>query len=162
LKVKITDINLGLTAASELLKVDRQNFNRVLISRVMVDKKQGGKDVEVPLNYDKAWYSRNSLSKALYSRIFSWLVSKINQKLNGNKDQKTIHVGVLDIYGFEVFKTNGFEQFCINYFNEKLHQLFLELTLKSEQEEYENENIKWEKIDFFNNITICELIDAVY
>jgi myosin-1 len=73
--------------------------------------------------------------------------------LNGNR------VGILDIYGFEVFEKNGFEQFCINYCNEKLHQLFIDLTLKSEQEDYANEEIQWESIEYFDNKPICNLIE---
>ena len=60
-------------------------------------------------------------------------------------------IGILDIYGFEVFDKNGFEQFCINYVNERLQQIFIELTLRREQEEYERESIKWTPIKFFNN-----------
>ena len=69
-------------------------------------------------------------------------------------------VGVLDIYGFEVFQKNSFEQFCINYCNEKLQQLFIELVLKQEQEEYQREGIEWKKIDYFNNQVICDLVEA--
>jgi myosin I len=73
----------------------------------------------------------------------------------------TTLIGVLDIYGFEVFPKNGFEQFCINYCNEKLQQIFIELTLKSEQEEYAREGIAWTHVDFFNNAIICDLIESV-
>ena len=72
-------------------------------------------------------------------------------------DQQSI--GVLDIYGFEIFETNSFEQFCINYVNEKLQQIFIELTLRSEQEEYESEGIAWTKIPFFDNKVVCDLIE---
>lgn len=68
-------------------------------------------------------------------------------------------IGILDIYGFEIFDTNGFEQFCINYCNEKLQQLFIELVLKQEQEEYQRENINWQHIDYFNNKIICDLVE---
>jgi myosin-1 len=68
-------------------------------------------------------------------------------------------IGVLDIYGFEIFDINGFEQFCINYCNEKLQQLFIELVLKQEQEEYQRENINWQHIDYFNNKIICDLVE---
>ncbi|EEC13929.1 myosin IB, putative [Ixodes scapularis] len=68
-------------------------------------------------------------------------------------------MGLLDIYGFEVFKKNSFEQFCINYCNEKLQQLFIELTLKSEQEEYFKEGIEWTPINYFNNKVICDLVE---
>lgn len=71
-------------------------------------------------------------------------------------------MGVLDIYGFEVLQNgNSFEQFIINYCNEKLQQVFIELTLKSEQEEYVLEGIKWEHIDYFNNAIICQLMENV-
>jgi hypothetical protein len=62
--------------------------------------------------------------------------------------------------GFEIFDENGFEQFCINYVNEKLQQIFIELTLKAEQEEYDSEGIEWKKIAFFNNKVVCDLIEA--
>lgn len=68
--------------------------------------------------------------------------------------------GVLDIYGFEVFERNSFEQLCINYVNEKLQQIFIELTLNAEQIEYEDEGIAWTPIPFFNNKIVCELLDG--
>ena len=73
--------------------------------------------------------------------------------------EETRVIGVLDIYGFEIFESNSFEQFCINYCNEKLQQLFIELTLKTEQEEYQREGIEWEEVKYFNNAIICEMID---
>lgn len=76
-----------------------------------------------------------------------------------NQEQRNV-IGVLDIYGFEVLHENGFEQMLINYCNEKLHQIFIELTLKSEQEEYLREGIEWIQIDYFNNKPIVNLIEA--
>ena len=70
------------------------------------------------------------------------------------------HLGVLDIYGFEVFEHNSFEQLCINYVNEKLQQIFIELTLNAEQIEYESEGIAWTPIPFFNNKIVCDLLDG--
>lgn len=61
---------------------------------------------------------------------------------------------------FLVLQKNGFEQFCINFVNEKLQQIFIELTLKAEQEEYVNEGIKWTPIDYFNNKIVCDLIES--
>uniref|UniRef100_A0A803V054 Myosin IH n=1 Tax=Ficedula albicollis TaxID=59894 RepID=A0A803V054_FICAL len=119
------------------------------------------KDIEVlsPLNVDLAFYARDAVAKAIYGRTFTWLVNKINGSL-ANKDstQKTV-IGLLDIYGFEVLDTNSFEQFCINYCNEKLQQLLIEMTLKAEQEEYELEGIEWEPIPYFNNKIICDLVE---
>ena len=76
------------------------------------------------------------------------------------KDKEELTIGVLDIYGFEIFMKNGFEQFCINFVNEKLQQIFIELTLKAEQEEYVQEGIKWTPIDYFNNKVVCDLIEC--
>jgi myosin heavy subunit len=70
-------------------------------------------------------------------------------------------LGILDVYGFEMFERNGFEQFIINFCNEKLHQVVMETTLKEEQEEYVREGIEWTPIEFFNNAVICELIEKV-
>jgi myosin-1 len=103
---------------------------------------------------------------ALYERLFEWLIKYINKTLaNENHEQlnhtiqSSLVIGVLDIYGFEIFENNSFEQLCINYCNEKLQQLFIELVLKQEQEEYERENITWQHIDYFNNKIICDLIE---
>ena len=88
--------------------------------------------------------SRDSFAKALYDRLFSWIVGHVNSAIDpalteSEKHHSSTVIGVLDIYGFEVFDTNSFEQFCINYCNEKLQQLFIELVLKQQQEEYERE-----------------------
>uniref|UniRef100_A0A8B9J623 Myosin IHa n=1 Tax=Astyanax mexicanus TaxID=7994 RepID=A0A8B9J623_ASTMX len=90
-----------------------------------------------PFTVDHAIYVRDALAKAIYGRTFTWLVNRINESL----ENQTV-IGLLDIYGFEVFYVNSFEQFCINYCNEKLQQLFIQLTLKAEQEEYEAEGIE--------------------
>ena len=85
-----------------------------------------------------------------------YLIRKVNLAIPNSTN---LNLGVLDIYGFEIFRKNGFEQFCINYVNEKLQQLFIELTLKAEQEEYAREGIQWTPIEFFNNIVVCNLIE---
>ncbi|ORY76454.1 hypothetical protein LY90DRAFT_400402, partial [Neocallimastix californiae] len=111
----------------------------------------------------KAVSCQDTLAKTLYEKLFLWLVSRINDKIIHKEDDGSPKyvIGVLDIYGFEIFNQNGFEQFTINYCNEKLQQLFIELTLKSEQEEYNNEGIEWENVDYFNNKDICNLIENV-
>uniref|UniRef100_A0A665VA03 Myosin Ic, paralog b n=1 Tax=Echeneis naucrates TaxID=173247 RepID=A0A665VA03_ECHNA len=116
-----------------------------------------------PLNLEQASSARDALSKAVYGRTFTWLVNKINTSLTYKDSYKNFSViGLLDIYGFEVFQHNSFEQFCINYCNEKLQQLFIELTLKSEQEEYEAEGITWEPVQYFNNKIICDLVEEKF
>jgi myosin-1 len=107
----------------------------------------------------QAAFSRDALAKAIYSRAFDWLVQAINDRICDSTSE--FNIGVLDIYGFEIFKTNSFEQMCINYVNEKLQQIFIELTLKSEQEEYVREKIQWTNIDYFNNKPCVELIEKV-
>ena len=84
----------------------------------------------------------------MYERLFSWIVRYINTKLgiNINRKRDSTVIGVLDIYGFEIFDNNSFEQLCINYCNEKLQQLFIELVLKQEQEEYKREGIEWVQV----------------
>ncbi|XP_037091688.1 unconventional myosin IC-like [Pollicipes pollicipes] len=116
--------------------------------------------VTTTLGVEQSAYARDALSKAVYDRLFSWLVRRLNTSL-ASHGQATRHtlLGILDIYGFEVFKSNGFEQFCINYCNEKLQQLFIELTLKSEQEEYLAEGITWVPVEYFNNKIICDMIE---
>ena len=93
-------------------------------------------------------------SQAIYDRLFSWIVKKINSAIDpvhsGKKHVGNKVIGVLDIYGFEIFDENSFEQLCINYCNEKLQQLFIELVLKSEQEEYKRENIQWTQVNFIS------------
>jgi myosin I len=76
------------------------------------------------------------------------------------RESQILCLGVLDIFGFEIFEKNGFEQFCINYVNEKLQQIFIELTLKSEQEEYQREGITWTPIVYFNNQIVVDLIES--
>lgn len=115
--------------------------------------------VVTPLNMEMALYAKDALAKAVYDRLFSWLVDNINKSLQSSTERNNNIMGILDIYGFEVFEKNSFEQLCINFCNEKLQQLFIELTLKSEQEEYLKEGIEWQNIEFFDNKIICDLIE---
>ncbi|XP_043924449.1 unconventional myosin-Ih [Protopterus annectens] len=141
---------------SKLLGVPLAVLEEALICRKIDARTE---EVLSPLSIDMSMYVRDALAKAIYGRTFTWLVNIINNSL-ANKDpsRKTV-IGLLDIYGFEVFEMNSFEQFCINYCNEKLHQLLIELTLKSEQEEYQMEGIKWEPVHYFDNKSICDLIE---
>ncbi|XP_048418708.1 unconventional myosin-Ie isoform X1 [Stegostoma tigrinum] len=141
-----------------LLGIDQERLKEKLTSRKM-DSKWGGRSesINVTLNVEQACYTRDALSKALHARIFDYLVDSINKAME--KDHEEYNIGVLDIYGFEIFQKNGFEQFCINFVNEKLQQIFIELTLKAEQEEYVQEGIKWTAINYFNNKIVCDLIE---
>lgn len=96
-------------------------------------------------------YSLEALAKSLYERAFGNLVEKINNALDRNL-MKSHFIGVLDIAGFEIFEVNSFEQFCINYTNEKLQQFFNHHMFILEQEEYARENIDWKFIDFGHDL----------
>lgn len=115
-----------------LLGINQDRLKEKLTSRQM-DSKWGGKSesIHVTLNVEQACYTRDALAKALHARVFDFLVDSINKAME--KDHEEYNIGVLDIYGFEIFQKNGFEQFCINFVNEKLQQIFIELTLKAEQ-----------------------------
>ncbi|XP_034439211.1 unconventional myosin-If [Hippoglossus hippoglossus] len=154
-KVESTDL---LAFPAYLLGIDSSRLQDKLTGRKM-DSKWGGKEesINVTLNQEQATYTRDALAKALYARLFDYLVEAINKAIQ--KPHEEFSIGVLDIYGFEIFKRNGFEQFCINFVNEKLQQIFIELTLKAEQEEYVQEGIKWTPIDYFNNKIVCDLIE---
>ena len=81
------------------------------------------------------------------------------------RSQVTTHkkphvLGILDIYGFEAFQQNGFEQLLINYANERLQQLFIDTSFKAEQEEYLSEGVEWTQVGFFSNAVICQLMDT--
>uniref|UniRef100_A0A8D2M9S5 Myosin IF n=1 Tax=Zonotrichia albicollis TaxID=44394 RepID=A0A8D2M9S5_ZONAL len=148
----------SLAFPAYLLGVDQERLNEKVTSRKM-DSKWGGRSesITVTLNVEQAAYTRDALAKGLYARVFDFLVESINRAMQ--KPYEEYSVGVLDIYGFEIFQKNGFEQFCINFVNEKLQQIFIELTLKAEQEEYVQEGIKWTQIQYFNNKVVCDLIE---
>ncbi|XP_063150653.1 unconventional myosin-Ic isoform X3 [Candoia aspera] len=150
---------------ARLLGLENSVLQEALTHKKIIAK---GEQLISPLSLEQAAYARDALAKAVYGRTFSWLVNKINKSLAyketeymGWRRSSTV-LGLLDIYGFEVFQHNSFEQFCINYCNEKLQQLFIELTLKSEQEEYEAEGIAWEPVQYFNNKIICDLVEEKF
>ncbi|KAI3647870.1 hypothetical protein MP228_008091 [Amoeboaphelidium protococcarum] len=155
----VSDPN-ALQYPAYLLGIDAETLRAKLTSRLMTT---GGKQsaLDVTLNVQQANNSRDALAKALYSRMFDWIIQAVNKAIDKNHTKdKVLSLGVLDIYGFEIFEKNGFEQLCINYVNEKLQQVFIELTLKSEQEEYVKEGIQWTPIEYFNNKVVVDLIEG--
>lgn len=143
-----------------LMDVDATAVVKGLTTRIMETQRGGrrGSVYEVPLNPMQATAVRDALAKGLYNNLFEWIVARVNQSLT-TRGSTAYTVGILDIYGFEIFENNSFEQICINYVNEKLQQIFIQLTLKTEQEEYVREKIKWNPIDYFNNKVVCDLIE---
>ncbi|XP_064540131.1 unconventional myosin IC isoform X1 [Drosophila montana] len=147
-----------VVTVSRLLGVNASELGAALTHRT-IDAR--GDVVTSPLNHELAIYARDALAKAVYDRLFSWLVQRLNISLQAKETRGARNnvMGILDIYGFEIFKRNNFEQFCINFCNEKLQQLFIELTLKSEQDEYRREGIEWIPVEYFDNKVICNLIE---
>lgn len=156
---QVTDLGV-VDFVAYLLEVESAQVSKALTIRIVETSRGGrrGSVYEVPLNPAQATAVRDALSKAIYFNLFDWIVERINASLKargaiGNS------VGILDIYGFEIFDKNSFEQLCINYVNEKLQQIFIQLTLKTEQEEYAREQIQWTPINYFDNKIVCELIE---
>lgn len=178
----VTNKNAVHNAAS-LLKVTEAELMKSLTQRVIAAR---GDIMMKSHNTQQAEFGRDALAKAIYDRLFTWIIQRINKSIlvPGTTIHKRFNkvIGVLDIYGFEVFDANSFEQFCINYCNEKLQQLFigefhlichfhdffshifsafLELVLKQEQEEYQREGIQWTNIKYFNNqVSLNEKFDS--
>lgn len=173
-----------LQTAARLLGVTDTDLTAALTTRVIAAR---GDVMHKAHNVTQAENGRDALAKAIYERLFDWIVGRINKSIevprcvgggirgsvggivdaNGTgtagrtqrRNRLNNVLGVLDIYGFEIFERNSFEQFCINYCNEKLQQLFIELVLKQEQEEYNREGIEWTHVQYFNNQIICELVE---
>ncbi|XWS36516.1 hypothetical protein CRYUN_Cryun20dG0091400 [Craigia yunnanensis] len=144
-----------LRTAAELLMCDEKLLEDSLCKRVIVTRDE---TIIKWLDPESAAFSRDALAKILYSRLFDWIVDKINSSIGQDPDSKIL-IGVLDIYGFESFKTNSFEQFCINLTNEKLQQHFNQHVFKMEQEEYTKEEINWSYIEFVDNHDVLDLIE---
>ncbi|KAH9729026.1 Myosin-6 [Citrus sinensis] len=144
-----------LKTVAELLMCDAKALEDSLCKREIVTRDE---TITKWLDPEAAAVSRDALAKIVYSRLFDWLVEKINNSIGQDPNSKSL-IGVLDIYGFESFKTNSFEQFCINLTNEKLQQHFNQHVFKMEQEEYSKEAINWSYIEFVDNQDILDLIE---
>ncbi|XP_077482186.1 unconventional myosin-Id [Stigmatopora argus] len=157
----LIETNKLVSIMAELLATKQENVEKALLFRTV----STGRDViEKEHTAQEAGYGRDALAKAMYERLFCWIVGRINDIIQVKNYDARVHgkdtvIGVLDIYGFEIFQNNSFEQFCINYCNEKLQQLFIQLVLKQEQEEYQREGIPWKHIDYFNNQIIVDLVE---
>lgn len=159
-KVTIDDSDEALLTAVKLLGIDAKEFKKWILNKTI---KMRSEKIVKPLDLSQAIVVRDSVAKYLYSSLFSWLVAEIGTNLEKNKSPSSTpknFIGVLDIYGFEHFEENSFEQFCINYANEKLQQEFNSHVFKLEQEEYFNEKIKWSFITFTDNQECIDLIEG--
>uniref|UniRef100_A0A8C9SJR6 Unconventional myosin-Va n=1 Tax=Scleropages formosus TaxID=113540 RepID=A0A8C9SJR6_SCLFO len=148
--------NSHLNIFCKLMGVAYQDMSQWLCHRKL---KTATETYIKPLSKLQAVNARDALAKHIYAKLFSWIVEHVNQALQSSIKQHSF-IGVLDIYGFETFEMNSFEQFCINYANEKLQQQFNMHVFKLEQEEYMKEQIPWTLIDFYDNQPCINLIEA--
>ncbi|XP_062255594.1 unconventional myosin-IXAa isoform X4 [Platichthys flesus] len=148
-----------LPVVSELLEVKEEMLFEALTTRKTVTV---GEKLIVPYKLSEAGTVRDSMAKSLYSALFDWIVFRINHALLNIRDledtTKILSIGVLDIFGFEDFENNSFEQFCINFANERLQHYFNQHIFKLEQEEYRAEGISWRNIDYIDNTGCINLI----
>jgi len=164
-----------LKASAGVLKLDADLLRDALCTNTVF---VGTETIKKPLSAQVAEDKRDALAKALYALLFRWLILRINASLQGGGDLRFLKrtasfdsasmlnsaegrsIGILDIYGFEVFEKNSFEQFCINFANEKLQRHFNKHIFEVEQEEYAKENIDWSRIEFNDNQPCLDLIDT--
>nr|XP_020636954.1 unconventional myosin-X isoform X2 [Pogona vitticeps] len=144
----------ALGRSAELLGLDSTQLTEALTQRSMILR---GEEILTPLSVQQAIDSRDSVAMALYSQCFTWIIKKINSRIKGKDDFKSI--GILDIFGFENFEVNRFEQFNINYANEKLQEYFNKHIFSLEQLEYSREGLLWEDIDWIDNGECLDLIE---
>uniref|UniRef100_A0A8D3DXI1 Unconventional myosin-IXa-like n=1 Tax=Scophthalmus maximus TaxID=52904 RepID=A0A8D3DXI1_SCOMX len=148
-----------LPTVSELLEVKEEMLLEALTTRKTVTV---GERLIVPYKLAEAGTVRDSMAKSLYSALFDWIVFRTNHALLNNKDledtSKILSIGVLDIFGFEDYENNSFEQFCINFANERLQHYFNQHIFKLEQEEYRAEGITWHNIEYIDNSGCINLI----
>ncbi|XP_061684466.1 myosin VIIAa isoform X4 [Syngnathoides biaculeatus] len=148
-----------LSSTSALLEVDGKDLMNCLTSRTLITR---GETVSTPLSMQQALDVRDAFVKGIYGRLFVWIVDKINAAIYkpSSSHGKVVRrsIGLLDIFGFENFAVNSFEQLCINFANENLQQFFVRHVFKLEQEEYNLENINWQHIEFTDNQDALDMI----
>ncbi|NXG60305.1 MYO6 protein, partial [Hemiprocne comata] len=150
----------ALECCAALLGLDPEDLRGSLTTRVMLTTAGGAKGtvIKVPLKVEQANNARDALAKTVYSHLFDHVVNRVNQCFPF--ETSSFFIGVLDIAGFEYFEHNSFEQFCINYCNEKLQQFFNERILKEEQELYQKEGLGVNEVRYVDNQDCIDLIEA--
>uniref|UniRef100_A0A674CB98 Myosin VIIB n=1 Tax=Salmo trutta TaxID=8032 RepID=A0A674CB98_SALTR len=156
-----SDVSLSdhFTLAAKLLEVQPAALAASLTYRSFMTNRER---VSKPLNSEQAADSRDAFVKAIYGKLFIWIVGRINSAIhktptNGPKYVRN-SIGLLDIFGFENFDSNSFEQLCINFANEQLQQFFVRHVFKLEQDEYTKEDIVWKNITFSDNTDTLDLL----
>lgn len=141
----------------QLLQIQRAPLEKILTHSA---RRISGNQVYTPAPRNVCEFYRDSLSRTLYERLFNWIVGKINETLHRNKSSP-LSITITDLFGFESLSHNGFEQYCVNYANEKMLQLYITTMFKEEEEEYFNEGLHEHglQLDFVDNQQIIELLD---
>ncbi|TMS15142.1 Myosin-11 [Larimichthys crocea] len=149
--------NTAAQKVCHLQGINVTDFTRAILTpRIKV----GREVVQKAQTKQQADFAVEALAKAMYDRLFRWILARVNKTLDKSKRQSSSFLGILDIAGFEIFEDNSFEQLCINYTNERLQQLFNHTMFIMEQEEYKREGIEWNFIDFGLDLLPCiELIE---
>ena len=141
--------------ASHLLEISSEELIQSLKVRTTVTRNEV---LFTPLTIDQALDSRDAFAKALYSGLFSWLISRLNSVILKGGTHDAQRMSILDIYGFECLQENSLEQLCINYANESLQLFFNKLSFKMEQAEYVKERIEWTPLPWEDNLAIIHLL----
>ncbi|XP_066543987.1 myosin-IIIb isoform X2 [Amia ocellicauda] len=148
----------ALQNAAALLSIGPEELQEALTSHCVVTR---GETIIRTNTVDKATDVRDAMSKALYGRLFSWIVNRINSLLQPDKNictaESGMNVGILDIFGFENFKKNSFEQLCINIANEQIQFYFNQHIFALEQIEYQSEGIDAKLVEYEDNRPILDM-----
>ncbi|KAI8381580.1 P-loop containing nucleoside triphosphate hydrolase protein [Radiomyces spectabilis] len=154
----LLDNDSALQNVTRLLQINPAGFSKWITRKQIITRSE---KIVTKLTPVQAHLVKDSVAKYIYASLFQWLVNNINETVSCARPEEIANfIGVLDIYGFEHFEKNSFEQFCINYANEKLQQQFNQHIFKLEQEEYIHEKINWTFIDFTDNQKCIDLIEG--
>jgi len=145
--------NKYLNNCCSLIQIEKKNLIDILENRYL---NVNNEIIIIKNKKEEMYIIRDTISQILYDLLFDFIVKKINNII---KSDYSYYIGILDIFGFEVFEENGFEQLSINYTNEKLQNLFNKYIFELEQIEYNKENIDWKNIDYPNNNAIVNLFE---
>jgi myosin heavy subunit len=143
-----------MSRVSRLMGCD--DVSGLVLQRTM---KVPGAVYNIQLTPLQAQAARNAFGKAVYCLLFDWVVAKVNDSIRGGASDAMTFIGLLDVFGFEIFEVNSFEQLCINFANEKLHQFFLKFVFKMEEQIYTEECIRGIRIDYADNQPCIELVE---
>ncbi|KAJ7381114.1 hypothetical protein OS493_004712 [Desmophyllum pertusum] len=149
--------NDTVDSIAHLLQIPSENIHEAFTSKSTY---ASGELIYSPIAEESARHIRDAFVKGIYGRLFIWIVSKINSSISkpAADSEGCVSLGVLDIFGFENFEVNSFEQLCINYANEKLHSFFVDHVFKMEQAEYSREGLEWSPVDFVDNQEVVDTL----